>query len=278
VAQLTQVAFEEVPHGELPSSEQYLTANAVSEWRSLIGDEVGDGVPFEFALTWMLDALRKALDGIPEGGVLLRHELSLFSAAPLDQKLKSRVEVAEKYHRRGRPVIAFRINTTTRADTNVPIAQDVIHLLWPRAHNPAAETSSRVSERRPVAGRRHETRVNREVMPSVRGEITQAQIDRYARLSGDFNPLHVDPEAGRRSAFRSTIAHGPIPLGYLARALRWAAGTDWPTGTRIDARFVAPSRPGDLLHVREQGCELTVYGQDDAVRIVADVTASAGEQ
>ncbi|MCX7097121.1 MAG: SDR family NAD(P)-dependent oxidoreductase [Methylococcales bacterium] len=38
--------------------------------------------------------------------------------------------------------------------------------------------------------------------------ITEAQNDRFARLSGDFNPLHVDPVYARRLQFGHTVIHG----------------------------------------------------------------------
>ena len=37
---------------------------------------------------------------------------------------------------------------------------------------------------------------------------TQADVDTYARVSGDMNPLHVDAEAGKNSMFGRTIIHG----------------------------------------------------------------------
>lgn len=37
---------------------------------------------------------------------------------------------------------------------------------------------------------------------------TQEQVDLYAKISGDTNPLHVDAEAGKRSMFGRNIIHG----------------------------------------------------------------------
>ena len=38
--------------------------------------------------------------------------------------------------------------------------------------------------------------------------ITEADIVNFAGLSGDFNPIHVDHEFARTTAFRRPIAHG----------------------------------------------------------------------
>ena len=56
--------------------------------------------------------------------------------------------------------------------------------------------------------------------------VTQAGIDAYAELSGDFNPLHVDPEAAAASEFGGIIAHGPIALHAFFRAATAWAGAD----------------------------------------------------
>lgn len=37
---------------------------------------------------------------------------------------------------------------------------------------------------------------------------TQDDVDTYARVSGDVNPLHIDAEAGRQSMFGRNIIHG----------------------------------------------------------------------
>jgi acyl dehydratase len=37
---------------------------------------------------------------------------------------------------------------------------------------------------------------------------TQEDVDAYARVSGDTNPLHIDEAAGKASMFRRNIIHG----------------------------------------------------------------------
>ncbi|MEI8278475.1 MAG: MaoC family dehydratase [Bacteroidota bacterium] len=37
---------------------------------------------------------------------------------------------------------------------------------------------------------------------------TQADVDTYARVSGDTNPLHIDADAGKNSMFGRNIIHG----------------------------------------------------------------------
>ncbi|MBL0053172.1 MAG: hypothetical protein IPP29_17540 [Bacteroidetes bacterium] len=37
---------------------------------------------------------------------------------------------------------------------------------------------------------------------------TQSDVDMYAKVSGDTNPLHINPEAGMASMFGRCIIHG----------------------------------------------------------------------
>jgi acyl dehydratase len=43
---------------------------------------------------------------------------------------------------------------------------------------------------------------------SVKRTFTQSDFDRFAALSGDDNPIHVDPEFAARTKFGRTVAHG----------------------------------------------------------------------
>lgn len=40
--------------------------------------------------------------------------------------------------------------------------------------------------------------------------LTQAEFDRFARISGDDNPIHVDAEFSARTRFGRTVAHGML--------------------------------------------------------------------
>lgn len=53
--------------------------------------------------------------------------------------------------------------------------------------------------------------------------LTQADFDRFARLSGDDNPIHVDPAFSKRTRFVRTVSHGmllfSIAWGTMRRSL-----------------------------------------------------------
>lgn len=66
------------------------------------------------------------------------------------------------------------------------------------------------------------------------------------RLTGDRNPLHVDPRVAQQAGFDRPILHGLCTLGQVARVVTQRAGRPL-TGLRV--RFSAPVYPGETLAV-----------------------------
>lgn len=102
-------------------------------------------------------------------------------------------------------------------------------------------------------------------LPPVRKSITQEMINRWAEVSGDFNPLHVDPGFAEKSRFGGTIAHGHLSLAFLCEMMSRYFGKKWVCGGKLrQVKFTAPVRPG---------YEMSVKGvvQDVAGKIVCDV-------
>jgi 3-hydroxybutyryl-CoA dehydratase len=86
------------------------------------------------------------------------------------------------------------------------------------------------------------------VSPSI--TITQALIDAYAAISGDFNPVHVDPEFAAGTPFGRTIAHGCIPMEPIFQLVQARLGVAvLPRGTGMVLRYLRPCHPGDTIGV-----------------------------
>jgi acyl dehydratase len=67
------------------------------------------------------------------------------------------------------------------------------------------------------------------------------------RLSGDKNPLHVDPDAARRAGFDQPILHGLASYGMAAIAAAGASGYTPADVTAVRCRFSGVVFPGDLI-------------------------------
>ena len=89
-----------------------------------------------------------------------------------------------------------------------------------------------------------------DALPSIEKTIDQERIMGWARISGDFNRLHVDPEYAEKTRFKGTIAHGPMSLAFLNELMLQYFGGEWVKGGKLlDVRFVAPIRPGDRIKI-----------------------------
>lgn len=68
------------------------------------------------------------------------------------------------------------------------------------------------------------------------------------RLSGDYNPLHADPEVARSANFEAPILHGLCTLGVASHAiLRTQCGYDPARFKSLSLRFSAPVYPGETI-------------------------------
>jgi acyl dehydratase len=85
------------------------------------------------------------------------------------------------------------------------------------------------------------------------------------RLSGDLNPLHVDPEVARAAGFDRPILHGMALMGVAAHAvLRTVTGYDNRRFAGMRVRFIGPALPGDTLRT-----EMWAEGNRISVRTTA---------
>lgn len=77
---------------------------------------------------------------------------------------------------------------------------------------------------------------------------TSRQQAMIYRLSGDRNPLHIDPEIAASGGFDRPVLHGSSTMGLVARAIAHLAGEGDPARlAAISLRFVAPVYPGEMV-------------------------------
>lgn len=102
--------------------------------------------------------------------------------------------------------------------------------------------------------------------PLVEGPVTRHTLGLYAGASGDYNPLHIDPDYARREAgMPDVFAHGMLSAAWLARMLtRWVE----PAAIRhLGVRFVAITQLGDEVHCQATVAEQFVDGGTPCVRL-----------
>jgi 3-hydroxybutyryl-CoA dehydratase len=77
--------------------------------------------------------------------------------------------------------------------------------------------------------------------------VTDTDIVKFAEVSGDNNPVHLDEAFAAKSMFKTRIAHGMLSAGFISAVL----GTKLPGHGAIylaqTLRFKAPVRIGDTV-------------------------------
>lgn len=103
--------------------------------------------------------------------------------------------------------------------------------------------------------------VGRTFGPSSWRTVTQDEVDRFADLTGDHNPIHLDQEYAARTPFGGTIVHGYLTLALVVPLMAELVDvTGVATGVNYGLdrlRFPAPVRVGSRIRVTSTLTEVT---------------------
>ena len=108
-------------------------------------------------------------------------------------------------------------------------------------------------------------------VPELRVTPDKYLPHRYAGASGDFNPIHIDPEFARQVGLPGNILHGLWMMAQVARANAQLANGDPRALKRLSVQFRGMGFPER---------ELVVSGtvkEADGDRVVVDTVAAQGE-
>ncbi len=101
------------------------------------------------------------------------------------------------------------------------------------------------------------------MMRYVRKVVTDEDIEMFAKVSTDHNPVHLDDSYAQDTIFEGRIAHGMLTAGLISAVI----GEQLPGHGTIymgqTLKFLAPVRPGDMVVA-----EVEVIGIDIAKRRV----------
>lgn len=101
-------------------------------------------------------------------------------------------------------------------------------------------------------------------------QFSQAEFDRFAEISGDDNPIHVDPAFAAETRFGRTVAHGML----LYAALRGLTATHFPGArqTTQNLMFPAPTFTGEIVRLE---VEVLDYPSDRECRLATRILRTA---
>ena len=92
----------------------------------------------------------------------------------------------------------------------------------------------------------------------IRKIITDRDIEQFAEISTDYNPVHLDDDYARDTIFAGRIAHGMLTAGLISAVI----GEQLPGHGTIymsqNLKFLAPVRPGDLVHAEVRVVDMVI--------------------
>lgn len=77
--------------------------------------------------------------------------------------------------------------------------------------------------------------------------VERGDIEKFSEISGDFNPLHYDDEAAKRSQFGEIVVQGGITSAILNAVVAQELPGPGTVFLNVDWDFEAPVRPGDTV-------------------------------
>jgi acyl dehydratase len=103
---------------------------------------------------------------------------------------------------------------------------------------------------------------------------------RYAGASGDFNPIHIDPEFATQVGLPRNILHGLYSMAQVALANTQAAGGDPRKLKRLSVQFRGMGMPetemvvtGTVKEVRDGRAIVDTQAEQEGKRIIRNAVA-----
>jgi len=113
--------------------------------------------------------------------------------------------------------------------------------------------------------------------------ITQEDVNAFAALTGDYNPVHMDPQFAKRTLFGKPVVHGMLTASFISTMIGLfipGPGALWTSQT---IEFLNPTYIGDVIKVmakvraksaatRMISLEISIFNQDDTKLVAGDST------
>jgi 3-hydroxybutyryl-CoA dehydratase len=102
--------------------------------------------------------------------------------------------------------------------------------------------------------------------------FSQGDFDEFARLSGDDNPIHVDPAFAAQTRFGRTVSHGMLLYGVICGVL----SRHFPGAVQLEQRFTFPA-PTYADEAMTINLTITELLPDEQLRLTTTITNPQGQ-
>jgi len=118
--------------------------------------------------------------------------------------------------------------------------------------------------------------------PSSWREVTQEEVDLYAMVSGDDNPIHIDEDFAATTPFGTRIAHGLLTLSLVVPLMRQVfevSGASMGINYGMNrVRFPAPVPVGSRIRLRGHVASVTDVGGGWQLEVPVTLEIEGGEK
>lgn len=222
-------ADEQLPRLHVVCDTQRFEPRKIAAYRKVCGLDDREALPLLYPQVLLMPLHMRLVSDArmpvrPMGLVHLRNHVQRYHAIPLQEKVELRCRILTERR--------------TAQGLEFDIGSEVWHagaLCW-QAISTYLSRGDYLKGRAPTA---LPARALWSVLPAASQEAVQWSVPatigwRFARVSGDFNPIHLSALAARAFGFSRPFAHG---MWSLARSL---AGQALPLAVRLDVQFKAP--------------------------------------
>ena len=93
--------------------------------------------------------------------------------------------------------------------------------------------------------------------------LTERDVLDFARLSGDFNPLHIDKDFAKKNRFKANLAHGMLAASLFSALVGMHCPGEKSIYISQTLNFRLPIYYNEILTVKG-----TVVGKNDSIRLI----------
>ena len=217
----------------------YATQDSVDEYLASVDDalpiykETGLAPPLYSAASALGSLLREL--ALPPGAIHSLQEVETKKPVAIGSEVKVSALVEKPRRRAGLEFIT--VVCTVESDGAVALISKSTVLVPPKDAPETAPAEPKASDAESIQS---------ELMV-ISKEINQEQLNAYARVSGDDNPLHLDAEFAAGTQFGGIVAHGMLTLAFVSEMMTTTHGKTWLESGGLRVRFKGAVYLGDRV-------------------------------
>ena len=233
-----------------------VTEDSVREYLLTAGDtlpaymQAGLTPPLALAAR-ALGSLLQHLD-LPPGAIHSLQEIETLRPVPFGQEITGTARLDPVKRRGGMEFLSASVALKNDEGQDVLGGKTTVLVIDPESISPGGpESTERSATARPSPPSAAVEDLSGDgILTSVARTITQEQLNAYAQVSGDHNPLHLDPEFAATTQYGGIIAHGMLTLAFISEMMTRAFGRAWLQNGSLRVRFKGAAYLGDQVEAR----------------------------